>query len=101
MVQPMLAKAPRLCPDRPARGSPAVRAIRCNLFDSSPEKSSVDTLILEENEKNLKYVKARYNIDLRKLEEKCNIAISVNPKHGQRFANTQPYNIQLPGLKGK
>lgn len=102
LVQPILPLAPPMRPDRPAMGSQAVRGIKRNLFGSSPEKSNVDTLFFEENEEKRNYVKKRYNIDLRQFDElgKCNKAISVNPKHGQRFANTEPY-ISLPGIKGK
>ncbi|TDG51954.1 hypothetical protein AWZ03_001624 [Drosophila navojoa] len=84
ILVPPVAKPLAAFEPRPSRSSPEVQAKRRNLFGTC-DSADIDALLDEENSRQVHYMAERYNIDLDKLEEKCNQLSSVEPVKTQKF----------------
>jgi len=103
-VATVLSLHPPPPPVRPVMSSPVIRGIRRNLF-GSPGDGEIDAMLNSQQEKQIDYVKNRYNIDL-VLEDNSNqqqISISAVNKCDsakKHFGASMPY-ARLQGIKRK
>ncbi|KAL7726915.1 hypothetical protein ACLKA6_019133 [Drosophila palustris] len=99
----VLSQPPPPPPVRPAMSSPAIRGIRRNLF-GSPGDGEIDAMLSTQQEKNLDYLKNRYNIDLGEIcnqqEQQQISALNKSEKSAteKHFGASMPY-ARLQGIK--